>query len=253
MLEYHLEARNRLRGTRGDLHSLDIRVPGVVGARCRPVLGSLKHDTPAARRLTEIVEQLRELEAEIGAIDWHFVSGRLQKRGLQLFKEAARLLPLVLGAESNAIDDARGGDTRKLIAYLRSDRPLSPRLRRFTADLLAGKLGQRGRPPGRRVDIITDLDLLVSASHDWEKAWRKAGYTNRGPGGGGIHEESAMAVVEHLKRGDVKQIVARLRKGRVRPHVERTRAGYRQGRAAIEAVLKDWRKRSRITGANLPN
>jgi hypothetical protein len=208
----------------------------------------------AARRLTGIVKQLRELEAEIGAIDWHFVSGRLQKRGRRLIKEAARLLPLLFDAENNAIDAALGGDTRKLVAYLRSDRPMSRRLRRLTADLLApGKIGRRGRPSGLRIGVITDLDLLVSAAHDWEKAWRQAGYKNRGPGGGGIHEESAKAVVEHLGKGDVRQIVARLRKGRVRAQVERTLVGYRQGRAALEAVLRDWRRRTRITGANLPN
>jgi hypothetical protein len=208
----------------------------------------------AARRLTEIVAQLRELEAEIGAINWPFVWGRLQKRGLRVMMEAVRLLPRLFDAETIAIEAAREGNTRQLVAYLRSDRPMSRRLRRFAADLLARKIDRRGRPPGLRIGLITDLDFLVWAAHELERSWREAGYTNRGPGGGGIHEESAKAVVERWKTGEVQQIVERLRKGRVRPHIDRTKASYKHFRIGIETALKNWRRRPRIDGSsNLPN
>ncbi len=185
-----------------------------------------------------------------------FVWGRLQKKGAQLLSEALRLRPLLVDPETAAIESVRDGSKRELIAYLRSDRPLSPRLRRFVADLLANKVERRGRPPTLRIGLITDMELLVSAAHDCEKTWRQVGYTNRGPGGQSIHLESARWALERLEKSDrlAGEIAERLRKGRVRPHIERTKASYKRHRRTLEAALGDWRKRSRIISApNLPN
>ena len=86
-----------------------------------------------------------------------------------------------------AVDEAAKGSATRLVAFLRSDYPLSQYCRNSLADYIEGKMKKSKGRPKRRIGAPANLPMLYAACDvdRYKRVWRlRYGRTR------GIHEEA---------------------------------------------------------------